>query len=89
MAQPVDLMVTDVILPEMELSAGGRDRQGATARSGDLHVRVLRAILAGPSPHFVAGINPRQALPFQALLLHATHMTMRRPAAGVPAFVSI
>ncbi len=89
MAQPVDLMVTDVMLPEMD---GFQLAEQIVKAQPHVPVIFMSGYSEKYLPVRVPISSPASILakpfPFQTLLLRATHMIMRRPAAAVPAFVS-
>ena len=89
MSQPVDLMVTDVILPEMD---GFQLAEQIVKAQPHVPVIFMSGYSENYLPVRVPISSPASILakpfPFQTLLLRATHMIMRRPAAAAPAFVS-
>ena len=89
MAQPVDLMVTDVMLPEMD---GFQLAEQIVKAQPHVPVIFMSGYSENYLPVRVPISSPASILakpfPFQTLLLRATHMIMRRPAAAAPAFVS-
>ena len=89
MAQPVDLMVTDVMLPEMD---GFQLAEQIVKAQPHVPVIFMSGYSEKYLPVRVPISSPASILakpfPFQTLLLRATHMIMRRPEPAAPAFVS-